>query len=137
MYTQLTQPYLVVSHCDTMEKNVKKCGKKNSKSDAHSTEIYLYIPAILRYGYGVWSGYAKYTTVGFGDMTLSAIFLRCCGGGVCSRPGSSTASPELVGSVNPEGRGCWWFGCQWLRCSLLLSRHWSSHCSSVLFAHHS
>ena len=59
MYVRLTQPYLVVSQCDTMEKNVTK----NSKSDAHSTVIYLYIPAIPRYRYTVCCGVPKSTTV--------------------------------------------------------------------------
>jgi hypothetical protein len=66
MYAWLTQPYLVVSLCDMMEKKCEKMQKnvkQNSTSDAHSTEIYPYIPAIPWYGYVVWSGYAKYNTV--------------------------------------------------------------------------
>ena len=66
MYVRLTQPYLVVSRCDTMEKKLKnseKMCKKSSKNYAYSTVIYPYIPANPRYGYVVCCGVPKSTTV--------------------------------------------------------------------------
>ena len=66
MYVRLTQPYLVVSRCDTMEKkgkNSEKLCKKCSENYAYFTVIYLYIPANPRYGYAVCRGVPKSTTV--------------------------------------------------------------------------
>ena len=52
---------MVVSQCDMIENNVKKwkknVTKKNSKSDAHSTVIYLYIPVITQIVHLGWGSF--------------------------------------------------------------------------------
>ena len=92
MYVRLTQPYLVVSRCDTMEKkgkNSEKLCKKCSENYAYFTVIYLYIPANPQYGYVVCQNLLPYPY-------LHYPFWKHCGFfGTCAKPyipGTGTVS---------------------------------------------
>ena len=55
--------HIWLCHTVTQWKKMRNGGEKYSKSDAHSTVIYLYIPAIPQYRYVVCHGVLKSTTI--------------------------------------------------------------------------